>query len=53
MNSLDFLYDRARRRERERGLSANVLNVDFYLEGDVFGVVNRLNREGPKRQPAD
>lgn len=51
VNSLDFLYDRARRCERQRGLFANVLNVDFYLEGDVFGVVNRLNREGPKQQP--
>ena len=43
VNALDFLLDRARECERQRGLFPNVLNVDFYEQGDVFGVVDRLN----------
>jgi hypothetical protein len=44
VNAYDFLLDRARRCQRKRGRLPNALNVDFYGEGDVFGVVATLNR---------
>jgi hypothetical protein len=43
VNAHDFLLSRARRCERRRGQLPNVLNVDFYEEGDVFGVADTLN----------
>ncbi|MGZ5419890.1 MAG: hypothetical protein ACXWES_05165 [Solirubrobacterales bacterium] len=45
VNAHDFLLERARRCERQRGRFPNVLNVDFYLQGDLFGVVDELNRD--------
>jgi hypothetical protein len=43
VNARPFLVDRARRCERQRGLFPNVLNVDFYKQGDLFGAVDDLN----------
>jgi hypothetical protein len=43
VNSYDFLLDRARRCQRERGRFPNVLNVDFFGEGDPGGVAAQLN----------
>lgn len=43
VNAHDFLLERAKRCERQRGRFPNVLNVDFYLQGDLFGVVDELN----------
>jgi hypothetical protein len=43
VNARGFLLARARRCQRERGRLPNVLSVDFYGEGDVFGVVGALN----------
>lgn len=43
VNAHDFLLDRARKCERQRQRFPNVLNVDFYKQGDVFGVVRELN----------
>jgi hypothetical protein len=43
VNAYDFLLDRARRCQRQRGLLPNALNVDFWQQGDVFGVANTLN----------
>ena len=42
-NAYDFLLDRARRCERRRGLFPNVLNVDFYGEGEPPRVIGTLN----------
>jgi hypothetical protein len=42
VNAYRFLLDRARKCERQRAFP-NVLNVDFYGEGDVMGVVDELN----------
>jgi hypothetical protein len=46
VNAYRFLLDRARRCQRQRGLLPSALNVDFYGEGDVFGVVDALNGVG-------
>jgi hypothetical protein len=46
VNAYRFLLRRARECERQRGLFPNVLNVDFYKEGDLFGVAKRLNHGG-------
>lgn len=43
VNSYDFLLDRARRCERERGMFPNILAVDLYRTGDVVGVADTLN----------
>jgi hypothetical protein len=43
VNAHDFLLDRARQCERERGMLPNVLAVDFYRTGDLLGVVDELN----------
>ena len=43
INSLEALGARARRCGRIRGLTPNLLNVDYYDQGDVFGVANELN----------
>ncbi len=46
VNGYRFLLDRARRCQRQRGRFPNILNVDFYLQGDLFGAVKKLNAEG-------
>ncbi|MBX3313082.1 MAG: hypothetical protein KF906_02080 [Actinobacteria bacterium] len=43
VNQRDFLVDRARRCESERGLLPNFLAVDFYNLGDVVGAADELN----------
>jgi hypothetical protein len=44
VNAHDALLDRISQCERQRGLKANLIAVDFYREGDLFGVVDELNR---------
>ncbi len=46
VNAYDFLLDRARRCERQRDAFPNVLNVDFWKQGDTQGVVDTLNGVG-------
>lgn len=43
VNERQFLVDRARRCEAERGLPPNFLAVDFYNLGDVVGAADELN----------
>lgn len=43
VNAREALLGRIRECERRRGLSANLIAVDFYREGDVFDVVEELN----------
>ena len=43
INSQKFLLGRARLCERIRGIEPNLLNVDYYDRGNVFGVANVLN----------
>jgi hypothetical protein len=45
VNAHDFLLDRARRCARKRGLTPNLIAVDFYREGDPLKVAEELNRE--------
>ena len=47
VNAYDFLLDRAKRCERKRGRFPNVLAVDFWQQGDVFGVTETLNGLSP------
>jgi hypothetical protein len=47
VNSYDFLMTRARKCMQERHKLPNLLAVDFYRTGDLFKVVDELNREGP------
>jgi len=44
VNAREVLLDRARECQRERGMLPNILAVDFYRSGDLFGVVDVLNR---------
>jgi hypothetical protein len=44
VNSTAVLGSRARLCERERGLLPNFVAVDYYDRGDLFRVVDRLNR---------
>jgi hypothetical protein len=44
VNAYGVLLARARRCRSERGLLPNLVNVDFYDEGDLFGAVRALNR---------
>jgi hypothetical protein len=44
VNARDALLRRVQRCERLRGLDANLVAVDFYREGNLFGVVKDLNR---------
>lgn len=46
VNAYDFLLERARRCERKRGRFPNVLNVDFFAEGEPERVIANLNRRG-------
>jgi hypothetical protein len=43
VNATEPLLARARACRRERGRRVNLLAVDFYLRGDLFGVVDALN----------
>lgn len=43
VNSFQFLSERIARCEKMRDLLANLVAVDFYREGDLFGVVDELN----------
>lgn len=43
VNSFDFLYERVRRCEVDRQLFPNMVAVDFYREGDLFKVADKLN----------
>ncbi|UGS39290.1 PI-PLC domain-containing protein [Capillimicrobium parvum] len=49
VNAYDTLLRRARECQKERGLLPNVLAVDFYKTGDVFGVADTLNGVGRGR----
>jgi hypothetical protein len=44
-NSKDVLLGRAERCGRERGQPVNLVAVDFYETGDLFGVVDELNQQ--------
>jgi hypothetical protein len=44
VNARDILLPRAEQCEAERGLRPTFIAVDFYDRGDLFGVVNTLNR---------
>lgn len=46
VNERDALLARVRQCDRQRDLTANLIAVDFYEEGDVFGAVAKLN--GPR-----
>jgi len=46
VNAQDFLLSRARECRDERGRLPNLLAVDFYRSGDLFGVVGELNGVG-------
>ena len=46
VNAYDALLRRARTCARLRDHLPNLLAVNFYLEGDVFGVVDELNGVG-------
>ena len=51
VNAEKLLLARARLCERERGLKPNLVNVDFYDEGDLFKVVRILNGIPPDQKP--
>ncbi|HEX4691913.1 MAG TPA: hypothetical protein VH276_14565 [Solirubrobacteraceae bacterium] len=44
VNAAGFLGNRLARCERERTMLPNIVAVDFYREGDLFGQVAKLNR---------
>jgi hypothetical protein len=43
LNEYDTLLSRVRQCEEERGQMPNIIGVNFYLNGDVFEVVDELN----------
>jgi len=43
VNSRRWLLRRARACARDRGLKPNLVAVDFYDSGDLFGAVDKLN----------
>jgi hypothetical protein len=45
VNAKDVLLRRIHRCERIRGLAAGLVAVDFYRQGDLFDVVEKLNAE--------
>jgi hypothetical protein len=51
INGYDALLGRSRECAQIRGLEPNILAVDFYEQGDVFGVANTLNGIPPGRRP--
>ena len=52
VNSFDTLKERAALCERRRDLRPNLLAVDFYDRGDVFGVANVLNGLDKDAEPS-
>lgn len=46
INDYDYLLERAQRCADERGQIPNLVGVNFYLNGDVFDVVDELNGVG-------
>jgi hypothetical protein len=52
VNARDVLLTRARACQRERGMLPNILAVDFYRSGDLFGVVEALNGLAEADAPA-
>jgi hypothetical protein len=51
VNEYDFLLRRVRRCERERKHLPNIIAVDFYRTGGLFGVVDSLNARGRGADP--
>ena len=45
VNTREALLDRVHHCEAQRDLTANLIAVDFYLEGDLFGAVAALNED--------
>jgi hypothetical protein len=43
LNDYDYLLERAQRCAEERGQIPNLVGINFYLNGDVFEVVDELN----------
>jgi hypothetical protein len=43
LNDYDYLLERAQRCADERGQIPNLVGINFYLNGDVFDVVDELN----------
>ncbi len=43
VNQKEFLLERARQCQKERGMLPNIVAVDFAMTGDVFGAVAELN----------
>ena len=43
VNAHDVLLGRARECQKRRGMLPNIVAVDFYRAGDLFGVVDELN----------
>jgi hypothetical protein len=44
VNAFDFLWNRVERCQKARGRFPNMVSVDFYRVGDLFKVVDRLNK---------
>ncbi len=51
-NAKNVLLKRARKCEKQRNRFPNILNVDFYKQGDLFGAVRELNEQPPGQRPA-
>ena len=51
VNAYDFLLARAEKCAAERRHLPNLIAVDFYRTGDLFSVVNKLNRVGEPDEP--
>lgn len=47
MNARDFLPGRAHQCERKRGAFPAMIAVNLYRQGDLPGVVDKLNKMGP------
>jgi hypothetical protein len=50
LNDYDYLLERAQRCAEERGQIPNLVGVNFYLNGDVFDVVDTLNGVGEESE---
>ena len=50
VNTRQFLLDRARQCQRERGLLPNVFAVDFAATGDIVGAAAELNGLTPREK---
>ena len=51
VNSYDFMLRRARLCEKRRGALPNLVAVDYYNRGDLFGVVRALNGIPASEEP--